>query len=660
MKNAAELFLIALAIQIAAACVIPLVRKTAKASAAAHMILIMGLVCGLAVSVSSLLSLQMPLGFTFIPGKISSLLRFDSLGLFFLAVIQLVAIPTCIYSYSYFGHYREGEKPVKSTLIFFIALLVSTQMIAVSDHAILFLVFWEAMSTTAYLGMIFDNEKKDVQSGSFYYLIISHVAMYLLFVFFILMHHQCGSWHFSDFHVSPDAGPVFIVLFMLAFVAFGIKAGFMPFHFWLPRAHPIAPTVLSAFLSGVIIKMGIYGILRTFQFLSPAPEWIGWLILIVSAVSAVFGVWYALAQHDLKSLLAYHSVENIGIIGIGIGIGFIGAAHDSLHLQFLGFGGALLHTLNHAVFKNLLFIGSGIINQNLGTRNIDHMGGLVHRAKYFAALFLIGSVAICGIPPLNGFVSEFIIFNGFFSVARELKQYYPLLMLLFTVALAFVGGLAVACFSKVNAIIFLGSPRKTDSDFRVTRFDYAALGILASLCVAIGFFPLPFVSVINRVLANGYLSAGGYKAGMIDVEWGKMSFVFALLFGGTVVIYLVKILLQKRSGRRDSAAWGCGYPQTPRMQYTASSYADDLNEIAGTVLRYEKNMKSSHEIVPPPAHFESHAHDLIDSRIIVPGFRRLNAFVSRLEFMSFTDIRYYIAFILVIISIYCLMAFIWA
>jgi len=660
VKNAADLFFVALAVQIFAALVIPFIRNTGKASAAAHLILVAGLVIGFANTVSALVSVGVTPVLTVMPGLTTGLFRFDPLGLFFLAVIQLVAIPTAIYSYSYFGHYKDGSKPVKSTLVFFIVLLISTQLIAVSNHSILFLIFWEMMSTSAYLGMIFEKEKKDVQTGSFYYLIISHVAMYFLFVFFILLHRQTGSWLFTDFHVTPDAGPVFIVMFICALIAFGIKAGLMPFHFWLPRAHPIAPTPLSAFLSGVIIKMGIFGILRTFQFLSPAPEWIGWVILVVSMISAVFGVWYALAQHDLKSLLAYHSVENIGIIGIGIGIGFIGAAHDSMHLQFLGFGGALLYTLNHAVFKNLLFIGSGIINQNLGTRNIDHMGGLVHRGKYFALLFLIGSVAICGIPPLNGFISEFIIFNGFFSVARELKNYYPLLMLLFTVGLAFVGGLAVACFSKINAIIFLGTPRRDIPRFKVTVWDYTALGILASLCVAIGFYPGPFVSVINNVLANGYLAAG-HKSGMIDVNWFNMTFTFALLIGGTLVIYLCKILLQKRYGKRASAAWGCGYAdQTPRMQYTASSYADDLNEISGTVLRYEKNMRATKEIFPVPKRFESHSHDYVDSKIIIPGFRRLSAFISRLEFMSFTDIRYYIAFILVIITVYCLMAFIWA
>ncbi|HEY1407154.1 MAG TPA: proton-conducting transporter membrane subunit, partial [Spirochaetota bacterium] len=554
MNNEVDLFLISLSIQILAVMIVPFISEPRKASAIVHLLLLVSLAAGFANTLGALIHPQPPT--EHILYKLpSDLFLFDPLGLYFLAIIQLIAIPTTIYSYSYFNHYSGTDKPVKSTAIFFVTLLVSTQLVAISNHAILFLISWELMSISAYLGMIFEKEKKEVQTGSFYYLIISHVAMYLLFIFFILLHHRTGSWLFSNFHLSPEAGHVFILLYLIGLIAFGIKAGLMPFHFWLPRAHPIAPSALSAFLSGVIIKMGIFGILRTLQFLSPAPEWIGWMILVVSMVSAVFGVWYALAQHDIKQLLAYHSVENIGIIGMGIGIGIIGAAHHSIPVQFLGFGGALLHTLNHAIFKNLLFIGSGIISQNLGTRNIELMGGLVHRGKYFALLFLIGSVAICGIPPFNGFISEFIIFNGFFATAHELKHYYPLLMLLLTVGLALVGGLAVACFSKINSIMFLGTPRKEISHFDVSVYDYLSLGILASLCIVIGFFPQPFIHVLNGILADGFIQ-GASSSSKININWFNISFTFALLILCVVLVYLLKFFSQRIYGKRKSPAWG--------------------------------------------------------------------------------------------------------
>lgn len=465
-----DLLFYALTIQIFSIIAIAILQDNRKASIAAHLLLITGLILGFAVSFSTLVFSNLSSQSFSAFGIPNELFRFDALGLFFLCIVQLVAIPTTIYSYSYLKHYLDEGKSIRSNLVFYAILLISTQMVVIANHAVLFLVCWEMMSTSAYLGMVFEKEKREVQKGAFYYLVISHVVVFLLYIFFFLLHHQTNSWLFSDFHISPESGNLFIALYILSLIAFGMKAGFMPFHFWLPRAHPIAPTVFSAFLSGIIIKSGIYGILRTFQFLNPTPEWLGWLVLVVSMISAIFGVWYALAQHDIKKLLAYHSVENIGIIGIGIGIGFIGSAYQSIPIQMLGFGGALLHTLNHAIFKSLLFIGSGVIYKNLGTRNIELMGGIVHRGKYFVMLFLIGSIAISGIPPFNGFISEFIIYNGFFTTAKELKNYYPLLMLISAVGLAFVGGLAVACFTKINSIMFLGSERKEVKHFHVSIY----------------------------------------------------------------------------------------------------------------------------------------------------------------------------------------------
>ncbi len=392
-----------------------------KSSAASHILLLAGLITGFIAALTALINSDFTLKDIQMFGISNNLFRFDALGLYFLCIIQLVAIPTTIYSYSYLKHYIEKGKSVRSNLVFYAVLLVSTQLVVVANHAIFFLVCWEVMSTSAYLGMNFEKGKKEVQTGSFYYLVMSHVVVFLLYIFFFLLHNQTNSWLFSDFHLLSGTGDLFIVLYALSLIAFGMKAGFMPFHFWLPRAHPIAPTVFSAFLSGIIIKTGIYGILRTFQFLNPAPEWLGWLVLAVGMISAVYGVWYALAQHDIKSLLAYHSVENIGIIGIGIGIGFIGSAYHSIPIQILGFGGALLHTLNHAIFKSLLFVGSGVIYQNLGTRNIEQMGGLVHYGKYFVVLFLIGSIAISGIPPFNGFISSSLFTMAFLLPLKNWK-----------------------------------------------------------------------------------------------------------------------------------------------------------------------------------------------------------------------------------------------
>lgn len=633
------------------------IKDQHKALFAANTVLLIGLALGLISTLSSAL---------FSSNEFSShsifynFIRLDGLGTYFLFIIQLVAIPTTIFNFSYLQHYIEEKKSIKSFVTFYIILLISTQFIVIANQSILFLVSWEVMSMSAYLAMLLEKEKEEVQKGSFYYFAASHVLIFILYIMFFLLHQQTGSWFFSDYHLSFSTGIVVPIIFLLSFIGFGIKAGFMPFHFWLPQAHPIAPTVLSAFLSGVIIKMGIYGILRTYLFIKPVPEWAGWFILIVSIISAIFGVWYALAQHDIKRLLAYHSVENIGIIGIGIGIGFIGSANNLPAVEVLGFGGALLHTLNHAIFKSLLFIGSGVVYQNLGTRNIELMGGIVHRAKYIALLFLIGSVAISGVPPFNGFISEFIIYTGFFKTANELKNYYPILMLMFVVGLAFVGGLAVACFTKVNSIMFLGSERKEVKHFHTSVYDYISLGIFALLCVVIGFYPQPFVGIVNKVIVSNFVSSHPSSA-LVNIDWLYFTLIFSFIALGIFFLYLFKVKLEKKFGRRTSDAWGCGYENlNPRMQYTASSFADELNEIPKSILVYHKKIKVSKNAYPLSSKFESHSNDFVDSKIVLPSFRFLSFLVTKIKFLSQTDIRYYIGFILIIITIYSFIAFLWS
>ncbi len=650
------LFTLAFAIQLISIAFL-FIKDQHKALFAANTVLLIGLALGLFSTLSSALFSSAEITSTSI---FYNFIRLDGLGTYFLFIIQLVAIPTTIYNFSYLQHYIEEKRSIKSFVTFYIILLTSTQFIVIANQAILFLVSWEVMSITGYLGMMLEKEKEEVQHGSFYYFAASHVLIFILYILFFLLHQQTGSWFFSDYHISFSKGIIVPIIFILSFVGFGIKAGFMPFHFWLPKAHPIAPTVLSAFLSGVIIKMGIYGILRTFQFINNFPEWCGWMILIVSLYSAVFGVWYALAQHDIKRLLAYHSVENIGIIGIGIGIGFIGSANNLPAVQVLGFGGALLHTLNHAIFKSLLFIGSGVFYQNLGTRNIELMGGLVHRAKYIALLFLIGSVAISGVPPFNGFISEFIIYTGFFKTADELKNYYPILMLMFVVGLAFVGGLAVACFTKVNSIMFLGSERKEIKHFHTSIYDYISLGIFALLCVVIGFYPQPFVGIVNKVIVNGF-NNGNTSSALINIDWVYFTLIFTSIAVGVFAFYLIKIKIENKYGRRTSAAWGCGYQNlNPRMQYTASSFADELNSIPQSLLVYHKNIEVSETAFPIQSKFESHSKDFVDSKIVLPVFNFFRKVISKIQFLSQTDIRFYIGFILIIIIIYSVIAFIWS
>ena len=652
--NDGDLFFIAVGIQLFSILFL-FIKQQKKALYFSNSIFILGLIIGLISTIST----NIFSNDKFVPQLLAfKFIRLDGLSIYFDFIIQLVAIPTAIYNYSYLNHYIENKKSIKSFLSFFIIMVVATRLIVIANHAIFFLVVWETMSLTSYLAMLLEKEKEEVQKGSFYYLIASHALIFIIYIMFFILHHSTGSWYFQDFYSTTFAPITAAIIFTLALVGFGIKAGFMPFHFWLPQAHPIAPTVLSAFLSGVIIKAGIYGIIRVYLFLKPLPEYFGWIVLVISMISAIFGVWYALAQHDIKRLLAYHSVENIGIIGIGLAIGFIGAANKIPAIEYLGFGGALLHTLNHAIFKSLLFIGSGVIYQNLHTRNIEAMGGIVHRAKLLSILFLIGSVAISGIPPFNGFISEFIIYSGFFRTANELKNFYPILMLLFVVGLAFVGGLAVACFTKVNSIMFLGSERKEVKKFHVSFYDYLSLIIFSALCVFIGFYPTPFVGIINKVISLEF-TPRNYSASLVDINWLYFSLIFFLIALMILLLFLIKRKIELKFGYRKSDAWGCGYNKlNPRMQYTASSFADELNSIPKSILLYKKKIQVSETAFPVNSEFESHSKDYIDNKIMRPAISFLHRLIPYVDFTKHTDIRYYIGYIIIIIAIYSLLTFI--
>ncbi|MCU7497267.1 MAG: hypothetical protein HF314_02460 [Ignavibacteria bacterium] len=593
-------------------------------------------------------------------------LRFDMLAKFFTAVVQLLSIPVLIYSHSYQKPYIENGKSVRLPVFSFVTLGLSLQVLTVANNAVLFLIFWELMAILSYVNMIFENEKPEVQKGSFVYFVATHAATFILYVFFLMLHAKAGSWNFSDFHVANDGTAFYYVLFALGFTGFAIKAGFMPFHFWLPKAHPVAPTYLSAFLSGVIIKLGIYGIFRVIEFLRPGDPWIGWAVVLVSLVSAIFGVWYALAQHDIKTLLAYHSIENIGIIGIGLGLGILGISYGNRTITALGFSGALLHTLNHAIFKSQLFIGSGIIYQNLHTRNIEKMGGIVHYAPWLTAFFLIGSVAISGIPPLNGFISEFIIYTGLFQ-SGGLAPNYTIFMLLVTVGLALVGGLAVACFTKVNSIMFLGLQRSDFKKFRVSAAEYFSIGMPALLCIVIGLFPMPVLRLVSGVtdafLPRGFESSSnnGATLGMLP-DLFPLTVIFASLFVLAGSLYgLKKYRSLKHTGIRVSKPWGCGNQHlTPRVQYTASSYADELNSIPANILLLKEHSLYPQEIFPvKDAFYESHSEDYTEKKVFGPVYSGIIQALRKFSILNKSDIRVYIAYMLVALVAYCIIGFLW-
>ena len=418
----------------------------------------------------------------------------------------------------------------------------------------------------------------------------------------------------------------------LALVGFGLKAGLVPLHFWLPEAHGSAPSHVSALMSGVVIKMAIYGLLRVVGLLGATPVWWGWLVLIVGLLSGVLGVVWALAQHDLKRLLAYSSVENIGIILLGLGLGALGTSYHLPVVAVLGFAGAILHTLNHALFKSLLFLGAGAVYRATGTRAIDRLGGLARRMPLTWVAFLMGSVAIVGLPPLNGFVSEWVVYQALFGsgAAEAAGQGAPLRLAVLGVAgLALIGALALACFAKVDGIVFLGTSRSTEAE-QAREAGMGMLGPMFALALACGVIGLVPVLVVWPAVSAGALVAG-VPPDAIGVAGGAvlraMTWIAVLSFALLVLLALgwrAGAALRRRRPPVPAEKWGCGYAElTPRMQYTASSFAAPLVASFGRVAGVHESRHGDA--------FESHPRELVLDDVALPFWSLVRGFAGRLR-----------------------------
>ena len=457
-------------------------------------------------------------------------LAVDGLSAWFLGSIAILALAVAVYAWPYMqAEVGQGSLPAHG--VFLCLLLASLILVVTAADIVLFLAAWEAMTLSAFFLVAFHHRQPEVRRAAWMYLIVTHLgtALFVIPMFSIVAEHA----HTTDFsafrsaleHCGPRTGTL---LFILGLIGFGTKAGFMPMHIWLPVAHPAAPTPVSALLSGVVIKTGIYGLLRLLSWLPPLPAGCGVTMLVVGMTSGVLGVLYAIAQHDLKRLLAYHSVENIGIIGLGIGMGMLGQATGQPMLVALGYSAALLHVLNHALFKGLLFLSAGTVIHGLGTGQMDRLGGLARKMPINAALFLIAAVSICGLPPFNGFVSEWILYGSLFGGTFGTAPTVAGPAAFGAVSLALMGGLALACFAKVFSVVFLGEPRDASVQPHATA-PLMRLGmlILAVLCVAIGMLPGIFVpltrggvSIVARLSAGFSCRIAGRRAGPGgDAEW---------------------------------------------------------------------------------------------------------------------------------------------
>lgn len=579
--------------------------------------------------------------------------RIDGLSAFFLVAIFLLCGLAALYGSRYMTAYGD-RKNIGVFWFFFNILAASMAIVAISANGVLFLMSWEIMALSSFFLVTFENEEESVRRAGWIYLTATHIGTAFLLVLFLLLGRQAGA-EILDFDrflsMRAHMAPVADVIFILAVVGFGAKAGFIPFHVWLPEAHPAAPSHVSAVMSGVMIKTGIYGLLRTLSFLgTPAPWW-GRLLILIGLVSGILGVLFALAQHDLKRLLAYHSVENIGIIALGLGLGLLGLAVDAPALAVLGFGGGLLHVLNHAVFKGLLFLGAGSVLHATGTRDIDHLGGLIKRMPWTAGTFLIGAVAICGLPPLNGFISEFLIYLGAIrGVGYPAVAFAGASVIL---GLALIGGLAAACFTKAFGIVFLGEPR-TEQAAHAHEADWMIripLLVLAAACVSVGLFAPRFVALTGSAVSI----VTGISAAEVQSQMSfAMGPLFSVVLTGGFFLLAVVLLVWLRgrilSGRTvgESSTWDCGYSRpAPSMQYTASSFAQPLVRTFETLVRPTMKLEKPEGLFPARAAFHSEAEDLFLRNIYRPIFIAVEWAALKLRFLQAGRVQFYILYIAV-------------
>ncbi|HUX13522.1 MAG TPA: proton-conducting transporter membrane subunit [Spirochaetia bacterium] len=593
------------------------------------------------------------------------LLSLDPLSAFFSIVIAVGSALAVVYGIGYLAPSSGETKRTALHWLFLVGLIVSMLLVIIVQTVFPFLLVWELMSVSSFLLVMFRGERPETRSAGLNYLVTMHIGLLFLFVGLLIPWAGGGSADFADFPHFVRAHPEMLGLVVLfLFAGFGLKAGFIPLHTWLPKAHPVAPSHVSGLMSGVMIKIGIYGILRFAFLFAPLPAAAVFTLLAVSIVSAVFGVLFAIEQHDLKRLLAYHSVENIGIIGIGISVGMLGQILGMPAVALLGFVGALLHVLNHSIFKNLLFFGAGSIQRSTGEMGIDRLGGIAKWMPMTTVFFLTGSIAISGLPPFNGFVSEYLIYLGMIR-GLSATSTIALVALVATIAfLALVGALALFCFTKVIGVVFLGAPRTERRT--VTRENGLAMlvpmGLLALLCLFIGVVPQPAVLLATSAVVastTGLASAAGTAsiadasavASLLQISRLLLAFVVVSLVAGV----LVWVAGRRRPPRREPT-WGCGYPAVnPRMQYTGESYAHGLLSLVRPRAAARESRDRLHGIFPEPRTVHSHVDDPLDVHLLRPAVGGLLAFFRRFSWIQNGNLQLYIAYGL----IFLIAALIW-
>ena len=628
-------------------------------------------VIGLIAAIQALVAVPPPLNLV---GQLpfgNFTVQMDGLSALMVGIISVVSLAASVYSTSYLAHYADRNIGM---LGFFTNLFIALMLLVVTvANAFYFLIFWEMMTLASYFLVIFESEKKESVQAGYLYMLVAHAGTALIMLSFFIFYSSTGSFDFSAFRQAQLSPVLRDVVFLLGFIGFGAKAGVVPLHIWLPRAHPAAPSHVSALLSGVMIKTALYGILRVcVDFLGASVLWWGVVVLLFGALSAILGVLFALAEHDIKRVLAYSSVENIGIILLGVGTGMIGLATRQPVVALLGFLAALYHTLNHAFFKSLLFLGAGSLDYRLHTRNLNEMGGLGKLMPLTGLSFLVGALAMSAIPPLNGFVSEWFTYQAFLTAGGGQEIVVRAMLPLCAMILALTGTLAVMVAIKTYGGAFTG-PTRSKMAGQASEVPGAMLTgmiFLAVGCILLGICAPLIIPVLSNVV-TGLLNTSAVS--VAQASWiypvvqgqGLLStpFILILLLGLLVVpVGLVAVYNGYKAGRRFvKDPWAAGYGYTSQMSVSASSFDQPVAVTFSALYALRSGTKKPLEAI---ASWSKRARAVFQRMepAIENGIRRPTVWAveylgQQIQALQMGDIRMYCLYIILTLAILLIVIF---
>jgi len=575
----------------------------------------------------------------------------DGISACFLLPVFVVAGLGSIYGLAYWSQ-TQFPHSAQRVRVFYGLLAAAMALLVISRNSILFLAAWETMALSAFFLVSTEDERAEVRQAGWLYLAATHLGTLCLFAMFALLRSATGGFSLDipDGIVIPSVPAN--AIFVLALMGFGLKSGLMPLHIWLPTSHAMAPSHVSAIMSGVIIKMGIYGLVRiTSLFPHPPMAW-GLSLLLLGIASGVLGIVYAIAQRDLKRMLAYSSIENIGIIVLGLGLALLGRSLDRVHWMVLGLGGALMHVWSHALFKSLLFFCSGAVIHATHARDMDRMGGLARGMPWTAGCFLVGALAVAALPPMNGFVGELLIYLGLLHTLDGGHAAVWGGAALAAPALAFIGALSLACFVKAYSVVFLGAPRSPAATVahEARVWMIAPMTAAATGCLVVGLAARWAVPALDFAV-QAWMPAAAMPEPLMDLAplgWvSAMGFTLVLLTLGLGLALVARI---RYVGQTRAVTWDCGYAQpTPRLQYTGSSLAEILVALFSGILQPRLTQPRITELFAKPTRFETEVPDAVLDRAVIPAVEAITHQATRLRFLQQGSSQLYLLYIFIVL-----------